>query len=102
MGSTLSPIVANLIMEAFEHKALDQLSLKPFLFLRYTEDTFVICSHGWDNLNEFLVFLNGVHPYIHFTMEVARLGQLPFLVVLVYRKVDGAMSKGTPLTPIYN
>lgn len=91
MGSPLSPIIANLFMEDFEIRALENAVHKPKLWLRYVDDTFVIWSHGVDKLKTFLEYLNNIHPSIQFTMEVEVQGQLPFLDILVIKKPNGAL-----------
>ena len=45
MGSPLSPIVANLYMEAFEKRALDTSAQKPNLWIRYVDDVFLPSGH---------------------------------------------------------
>ena len=92
MGSPLSPALANLYMEDFEIRALNSSTLKPKLWLRYVDDTFVIWQHGDDNLNKFLSHLNQIHPRIKFTMEKEQENQLPFLDVLLKKKQNGALS----------
>ena len=42
MGFPLSPVVANLFMEAFEMRALESVALKPRIWVRYVDDTFVL------------------------------------------------------------
>ena len=45
MGSPISPILANLVMEHFEQRALEScLCTTPRLLLRYVYDTFVIIN----------------------------------------------------------
>lgn len=91
MGSPLSPVIANLFMEDIEVRALESTTLKPKLWLRYVDDTFVIWTHGRNKLDEFLSHLNNIHSKIQFTMEVESLNQLPFLDVLLKKKPDGKL-----------
>ena len=91
MGSPLSPIIANLYMENFEQRALEIYSLKPKVWIRYVDDTFVVWPHGEEALNNFQTHLNRQHQSIQFTREDERENELPFLDVLVKRigrKVD--------------
>lgn len=50
MGSPLSPVVANLFMEAFEHSTLERAPHKPSAFRRYVDDTFIVWPHGREKL----------------------------------------------------
>ena len=60
MGSTLSPIVANIFMESFEQDALQLAKNKPRLWVRYVDATFVIWQHGVDELAPFQKHLNSL------------------------------------------
>ena len=42
MGSPVSPIVANIYMEAFENRAMSTALHPPRMWKRYLDDTFVI------------------------------------------------------------
>lgn len=86
MGSPISPVVANIWMEYFEHKALATSPIKPKIWLRYVDDTFCIVDR--EDVNTFLSHLNGVHPRTKFTMEVEENGTLAFLDVKITRKQD--------------
>ena len=83
MGSPLSPVVANLYMEAFEQEAIERALDKPKLWVRYVDNTFVIWQHGQDKLESFLELLNNMRDPIKFTIEIEQNGQLPFMDVLV-------------------
>ena len=58
MGSPLSPVVANIYMQDFESWVLETASLKPSLWLRYVDDTFVM----WNDQDIF-VRPSGEHSY---------------------------------------
>ena len=91
MDSPLSPVIANLYMEDFENKAIQQAIDKPNYWYKCVHDTFVIWPHGLDKLQEFLQHINGLHKKIHFTMDIERDGHLPFLDIDMYRKNDGSL-----------
>lgn len=58
MGSSLSPIIANIFMEAA--KAVGVLYFKHEVWSRYVNDTFIIWPHGRDELDIFLEHLNNI------------------------------------------
>ncbi|XP_076246266.1 uncharacterized protein LOC143186474 [Calliopsis andreniformis] len=92
MGSPISPIIANIFMEHLEDRILKEAPLKPSQWFRYVDDTFVVWSLGKDTLNDFLKYINSLHPKIQFTMETETEQQIiPFLGVLVTRKPDGTL-----------
>ena len=70
-------------MEKFEIEALHAAVIRPKLWLRYVDDTFVIWNYGDEQLRDFLSFLNGRHSNIEFTMEKKTNGSLPFLDVQI-------------------
>ena len=98
MGNPLSPIVVNIYMEFFEEMALQSAMVKPKMWLRYVDDTFVIWSGDKEELSMFQQHLNSLRPSIQFTMEGESDGQLPFLDVLV-KKEDGRLI--TSLHPLH-
>ncbi|XP_030834545.1 uncharacterized protein LOC115921322 [Strongylocentrotus purpuratus] len=89
MGSPLSPVIANILMEHFETTALQTLSQRPSLWLRYVDDTFVIWPHSRPDLDHFLAHINQHHPSIKFTMETEQNNSIPFLDVLVTKSPSG-------------
>ena len=91
LGSPLSPIVANPLMEAFEERALKSVALRPRMWVRYVDDTFVLWPHGEDKLETFHQHLNSQHPSIQFTMEKESEGKISFLDVHI-EKEEGKLS----------
>ena len=78
MGTAVAPNYANLFMDRFKTKALANWRLKPLIWLRFIDDIFMIWTHGEDTLNEFITYLNGIHPTIKFTHELSNT-QINFL-----------------------
>ena len=101
MGSSLSPIVANIYMEHFETKALETALHPPSLWKRFVDDTFVILDTT--HKEEFFQHINGIEEKIQFTAENTRAdGSLPFLDTLVTAKVMEVCQPlyiENPLTP---
>ena len=56
-------------MEKFEEGTLKSADLKPTMWRRYVDDTFVLWTHGTDQLQQFHRHLNEQHPKIQFTRE---------------------------------
>ena len=100
MGLPLSPIVANLFMEAFEEKALESAVLRPRMWVRYVYDMFVLWPHKEDELETFHRHLNSQRPSIQFTMEKENEGKISFLDVQITRK-EGKLSTGEQNTDRY-
>ena len=89
MGSPLSLVTANLYMEHFKELALCSFPIKPKWWKRYVDDTNVYWPHGMDKLEEFHRHINNISPTITFTKELETKNQLPFLDVLLIKKLDG-------------
>ena len=69
MGTGMAPKYANLFMDRFETKALKGWDNKPLIWLRFIDDIFMIWTHGMDELQKFISYLNNIHPKIKFTHE---------------------------------
>ena len=68
MGSPISPIVANIFMEAFEKRAIETALHPPRIWKRYVDNTFVLQDKA--HKEEFLQHINTVDPSIQFTVGV--------------------------------
>ena len=86
MGSPVSVIVANLVMEEIEEKAFSTFSPSPRFWKRHVDDTCTV-------LQSDLVypFLNSINPHIQFTLEIEKDGCLPFLDILLSHDPDGGI-----------
>ena len=69
MGSAVAPNYANIFMNRFKTKALQNWPLQPLIWLRYIDDIFMIWTHEKDKLHQFTNYLNGICPTIKFTHE---------------------------------
>ena len=67
MGSPVSPIVANIYMEAFEDRAINTALHPPQICKRYVYDTFVIQLES--QKEEFFHHINQMDTFIKLTME---------------------------------
>ena len=79
----LGPILANIFVGFQERHLFDRFP-KPFIYLRYVDDTFVFFRSRNDALSLFDK-LDKLHSSLRFTMEEENNGELPFLNVLVER-----------------
>ena len=67
MGSPVSPIIANIFMEAFERKAIATALHPPRVWRKYVDDTWVIQQQ--EHQQQFLQHINTVDVSIQFTVE---------------------------------
>ena len=88
MGNPLSPLLANIYMEAFESILLPGILPRDVYWFRYVDD--IICLWPVDvSIDDFLIDLNSLVPSIQFTSEIEVEGKLPFLDVLIHRRSIG-------------
>ena len=81
IGSLLLPVLVNIYMEYFEEMALASTSLKPSMWLRYIDDTFILRPHQED-VQILQDPVNSIWPSVLFTMEKEQ-DKLSFLDVLI-------------------
>ena len=91
MGSSLSPVIANLYMEHFEEVALSSFHLKPKWWKHYVDDMNVCWPHGLETLEAFHAHLNNLVHCISFTKELEVGNQLSFLDILLIKQSDGSL-----------
>ena len=71
MGTVLAPNYANLFMDRFKTKALENWPIKPLLWIRFIYDNFCLWQHGLAQLSKFVKYLKEKHDTIKFTHEVS-------------------------------
>ena len=89
MGSTVSPIMANLFMEDYEGKALEAYQDPPKYWGRYVDDVLAVIKTA--NIEPFTQHLNAQHTSIQWTSELETGGKLPMLDTLPTRRTDGSL-----------
>ncbi|KER27787.1 hypothetical protein T265_13721, partial [Opisthorchis viverrini] len=87
MGSPISGLIAEAVMQRIERAVLPIIN--PKLGIRYVDDTFVVMKRN--SVHDARELLNTTFDDIKFTIELERNNRLPFLDVLVNRKVDGTL-----------
>ena len=89
-GSPVSVVVANLVMEDVEERALESFHSPPRFWKRYVDDTITALPRNL--IAPFLDHLNDIESSIRLTKEEESDGQLAFLDVLLRREDDGTIS----------
>ena len=90
MGSPLSPIIANMVMEEMEQTALNTYLNPPSLWLRYVDDMYAIMEKI--EVEPFHDYLYTISTSIKFTKKLEKSGQLAFLDVSVQQREDGSLA----------
>ena len=91
MGSPVSVVIANLVMEDIVQRALATFHSPPCFWKRYVDDTFTVLPYNL--VQEFLSQLNSIEVCIQFTFEKGTEdGKLPFLDVCLSRESDGSVT----------
>ena len=91
MGLPISPIIANLYIEAFEVQAISTAPPPPSLWRGFVDDTFVVIQEA--QKDSFMEHINSIDDKIQFTMEDCRSdGSIPLLDTLVTPRSDGSFS----------
>ena len=85
MGSVISPVLADLVMEEIDQAAVSPASHSPKWWFRYVGNSHTCLKR--DRVNEFHSHLNSISPSIQFTLELEDTkGQvLPFLGTITTR-----------------
>ena len=99
MGSSISVIVANLVMESIENKMLKDFASPPRIWLRYVNDTFVVLKKT--EVVSFHKFINNIEDNIKFTVEQEVEIAISFLDVLIIRN-NGQLTTKAYKKPIHS
>ena len=88
MGSPVSVVIANLVMEDIEHRALTTAPVSPSFCKRFVDD--VISAVSQDEIVVLLQHLNSIEPSIQFTVEREIDGKLPFWILMFRELLMGS------------
>ena len=99
MGSPLSPIIANMVMEEIEQTVLNTYLNPSSLWLCYVDDVYAIMEKT--EVEPFLDYLNTIFTSIKFTKELEKSGQLAFLDVSIQQMEDGSLATCVHRKPTY-
>ena len=90
MGSSISPIVANIFMEEFDTRALATSPCTPKIQKRFVDDAFTVIKKN--QKEAFLDHLNSLHNSIQFISEdPGEDGSIPFLDMLAIPDEEGRL-----------
>jgi len=81
MGSLLSPIIADLILQDLEIKAIERLPIKLPIYYRYVDD--ILLAAPTDQLLMMLETFNSFHDRLQFTLEISKNNRINFLDVTI-------------------
>ena len=99
MGSPLSPIHANMVMEDLAQRALTIFPNPPSIWVRYVDDVYAIMET--EHIESFHQYLNTINSSIQFTKEIEASGSLAFLDVFLHREADGSFSTNVYRKPTH-
>ena len=95
MGSPVSVVVAEIVMQNIEEQALASYKRIIPLWLRYVDDTFTTLHK--DEIDDFHEHLNRQNAHIQFTKEIEDNDKIPFLDCLVIRDSNRLQTTRLPL-----
>lgn len=90
MGSPLSPVLGDLVMERLLDKVLPRLKFEIPFVKKYVDDLILVVP--LDKHVEILEVFNGFHNKLQFTMEKEEHNRIPFLDLWLIRSGDGTIS----------
>lgn len=82
MGSSISSVIAQLVMEDLEETVIQNLNIKLPFFYRYVDDC--ITAVPKDKQNYLLDSFNNYHKNLHFTIEIEQNNKINFLDLTLY------------------
>ena len=90
MGSSISIILAEAVLQFIESRIFEETSLGIVFWKRYVDDDIAIIPKAKEG--NFLYFINSIDLNIQFTSETERNSKLAYLDLEVFRKENGTFS----------
>jgi len=87
MGSPLSPIIADLVLQDLEQSALIQLPIRLPIYFRYVDDILLAAPN--DCFDTILEIFNSFHERIKFTLEISNNDRINFLDITIINDGHG-------------
>ncbi|XP_025262217.1 uncharacterized protein LOC112637212 [Camponotus floridanus] len=81
MGSPISPIIADIVLQDLEEKALNTLRFTPRFYFRYVDD--ILMTVPTDSIDSTLSIFNSFHDRLQFTCELEVDRKINFLDVTI-------------------
>ena len=100
MGSPISVVVANLVMEDVEERAIDSFGQPPRVWKRFVNDTFVILDKI--AVDKFFTHLNQIQTSIKFTMEGEKDNCISFFGHFYYTDHTGTLDTNIYRKPTHS
>ena len=100
MGLSLSPILADLVIQDLEQKVLETYNSNILSYSRYDDDSFMILNK--EKVFEVLKLFNSHHSNIKFTYEMEKNDELNFLDILVIKNNDLSLSTDIYKKPTFS
>ena len=72
IGTNMAPSYANIAMSIFERKLLTGSCKKPFVWFRYIDDIFAICTYGEDKFKDVMLSINSIHSSFQFPCNYSK------------------------------
>ncbi|XP_047990120.1 uncharacterized protein LOC125229344 [Leguminivora glycinivorella] len=101
MGSPVAPVVANIWMEHFEHKALAAPPVPVKIWKRYVDDVFCVIKGSKEEAVLLLRHLNSVHRSMSFTLEMEKDRGIAFLDVSLKVGAEGMLGHSVYRKPTH-
>ncbi|XP_068671375.1 uncharacterized protein [Montipora capricornis] len=93
----MAPAYANLFMDRLERRLILEARVKPYMWLRYIDDIFMVWTGSEEELREFLTYINEAHATIKFTWTWSR-DQVNYLDVQI-RNSNGMIEMNLYIKP---